>query len=192
MQNTDNLTEQPDFTIMTWKGHSIDLEKGPTIEQVDIEDIAHSLAMQCRFCGHPKRFYSIAEHSIYAALMANKMHAVYYLLHDGHEYIYHDISSPLKRLLFPPGMDTYKVKCNNTDETIMTALGLSIVGFRNLKKDIKEIDRMLLELEQRYLFSRGNVLPVFTDDHPLHGKPFGLDPEEAEQEFLRLFHQLTT
>jgi len=35
----------------------------PHPDDVDIVDIAHSLALQCRFNGHCERFYSVAEHS---------------------------------------------------------------------------------------------------------------------------------
>lgn len=185
--------ETTDFNIQTWKGHTIDLRHGPKSNQVDIEDIAHSLSMQVRFCGHVNRFYSIAEHSIYVAMLANKMHRAYYLLHDAHEYIYHDISSPLKRLLatkFSNG-NAYRDLCDNTDKTIVKALGLNVVGFDNLKKDIKEADMMLLNFEQKYLFGRVQSEPIFPEDHPLHGAPFGLSPDQAEIEFVQYFKNAT-
>ena len=39
----------------------------PKQEDIKIEDIAHSLSLQCRFTGHCKQFYSVAEHSIAVA-----------------------------------------------------------------------------------------------------------------------------
>ena len=34
----------------------------PKPEMVCIEDIAHSLAYQCRYTGHTRQFYSVAQH----------------------------------------------------------------------------------------------------------------------------------
>ena len=39
----------------------------PMAELVDIEDIAHSLAMLCRANGHFKSFYSVGQHCINCA-----------------------------------------------------------------------------------------------------------------------------
>jgi hypothetical protein len=41
----------------------------PRPDEIDIDDIAHSLSMQCRYAGHCLRFYSVAEHSVWCALM---------------------------------------------------------------------------------------------------------------------------
>lgn len=35
----------------------------PRAEDVDIRDIAHALSMKCRYNGHCREFYSIADHS---------------------------------------------------------------------------------------------------------------------------------
>ncbi len=68
---------------------------------VDIEDIAHSLAHQCRYNGHTQKFYSVAEHCIHMAdyamdderLPSEARHA---LLHDAQEAYIGDIPRPVK------------------------------------------------------------------------------------------------
>jgi 5'-deoxynucleotidase YfbR-like HD superfamily hydrolase len=52
--------------IQTYSGRQFDIA-APTPEMVDLEDIAHSLAMQCRYNGHCQHFYSVAEHSDHVA-----------------------------------------------------------------------------------------------------------------------------
>ena len=111
------------ITLTTWLGHEIDLLTGPRHNQIQIEDIAHHLAMQCRFAGAVDRFYSVAEHSIYVSLYAPSIYAIYYLLHDAAEYLLQDITAPNKKLIW--GID-YK---NNTD----------------YKKILKRIEKPLFE-----------------------------------------------
>ncbi len=73
----------------------------PRPEEIDIQDIAHSLANQCRYNGHTKRFYSVAEHSVLVAEMVaqetldtNVIRQA--LMHDAPEAYVGDIIRPLK------------------------------------------------------------------------------------------------
>lgn len=89
-----------------------------------VESIGHSLSMQCRYTGHVKRFYSVAEHSVYVSRMLGYFYdkAGYQeklkkiplhtsrvnlgnalrmsgLAHDWGEAFVGDVSSPVKRKL---------------------------------------------------------------------------------------------
>lgn len=64
---------------------------------IDIIDIAHSLAMQCRFNGHIKQLYSVAQHSINASYLVHPSHALEALLHDAAEYLIGDLARPIKQ-----------------------------------------------------------------------------------------------
>lgn len=184
------IQSKPEFTIKTWKGHVIDLMAGPTVDQVDIEEIAHALAYQCRFTGHVNRFYSVAEHSIYVAKFALRMHGPYYLLHDVAEWIYYDLSKPLKNVLETKSK-LYRELCDQCDKVVMKALGLNYTGFQNLYPNIKEVDNLVCDLEKKFLKGVSAPNPVFPEDHPLHGAPFGMEPMEAERTFLEYYQMLT-
>ncbi len=69
--------------------------------QIKLEDIAHNLAMQCRFVGGVKRFYSVAEHSLNVSALCEAMgeDPLWGLFHDAPEAYLGDVSSPLKALL---------------------------------------------------------------------------------------------
>lgn len=71
----------------------------PDPDAVDIETIAASLSKQCRFSGHTKRFYSVAEHCYRASYVAPAAHALAALLHDAAEAFVVDVPTPLKSLL---------------------------------------------------------------------------------------------
>lgn len=68
----------------------------------DILDIAHALANNCRYTGHVRRRYSVAEHCILVSeIMEDQKLGDPFegLMHDAHEAYIGDMASPWKRLL---------------------------------------------------------------------------------------------
>jgi uncharacterized protein len=84
--------------IQTWSGRKF-WPFDPRPEDVCIEDIAHSLSNRCRFGGHSKKFYSVAEHSFYVSLYIPFDLALEGLLHDAAETYLSDIPRPIKPFL---------------------------------------------------------------------------------------------
>lgn len=72
----------------------------PRAKDVCIEDIAHALALKCRFNGQCKTFYSIAQHSVFVSQFckSNRTKKAA-LLHDAAEAYLADIPSPVKKRL---------------------------------------------------------------------------------------------
>lgn len=74
----------------------------PVAPVFDLDEIAHSLSLTCRFSGACKRFYSVAEHSVFVADIMEMLglgDPREGLLHDGVESVLADIASPIKSLL---------------------------------------------------------------------------------------------
>jgi hypothetical protein len=84
--------------IQTRDGGRFDL-LDPDPALIDVEAIAHSLGMLCRFTGHVDRFLSVAQHSVLVSHLCPPEHALTGLLHDATEAFVGDVASPLKRLL---------------------------------------------------------------------------------------------
>ena len=81
--------------IQTFTGrvfHPID----PRVEEIEVADIAHSLSLQCRFNGHCRTFYSVAEHSVRVSNLLPAEHALWGLLHDAGEAYLTDLPRPVK------------------------------------------------------------------------------------------------
>src|SRR4051812_42097359 len=85
----------------------------PKPEQICIEDIAHSLSLQCRFQGHIPQHYSVCDHSCRVAFEVWKVTALdddygeeeqkqlvlQGLLHDSSESVICDVPRPIKPYL---------------------------------------------------------------------------------------------
>lgn len=84
--------------MTTISGKRINYEN-PTVEMFDITDIAHSLSNICRFGGHIRRHYSVAQHSVMVSNLVPHHLALAALLHDASEAYLSDIVRPAKRML---------------------------------------------------------------------------------------------
>ena len=74
------------------------------VEDIRLDDIAHSLARLCRFNGHCLGFISVAEHSVWCAQEAQRrcldlQTQRWALMHDAAEAYVGDVPKPLKDLL---------------------------------------------------------------------------------------------
>ena len=155
----------------------------PHPEEVCIEDIAHALSNICRYTGHVREFYSVADHSIRVARIVPAPDALWGLLHDASEAYICDVARPVKQ--YPGFGELYR--------QIEDRLMLCICEAFNLPAEqpasIKPADNILLHTERRDLMARPPQ--PWRDPHPpLPGTIFPRTPREAEQEFLELFAEV--
>lgn len=155
----------------------------PKPEEVFIEDIAHSLSMQCRYAGHCLRFYSVAEHSVLiarhlAAKTAAEV-ALWGLLHDASEAYLIDVPRPVK-----PYLTGYKV----AEARVMAAVTLRFELGLDMPDEVHDADERIIADEL------ANLVPM--DWHARHDNPLGVhlrywSPEQARWEFMATFEALT-
>ncbi len=183
--------------IQTFTGRKVHpLELKP--EDVDIQDIAHALSMQCRFSGHTLKFYSVGEHSVRVSKLCGDIygeHPQWGLLHDASEAYLVDIPRPLKYLI---GFAGYRKAESAAMRVVAERFGLPI------EKNDLELDPTMLRLEP-YVVRRADDVLLATEARDLMGpapepwqslpeplptkiKPWS--PEQAEVEFLNRCEEL--
>lgn len=144
----------------------------PRVEDFDLRDIAHSLALKCRWTGHCSRFYSVATHSLRVAQVALFLAQTKYKLneteqeliwfygvsHEAPEAYTADFVGVLKRF-FP----AWKEMENKIDETFYQFMGINPPSPFH-KSIIKEADNILLKIESEELFPKDAFKGSAMDD----------------------------
>jgi 5'-deoxynucleotidase YfbR-like HD superfamily hydrolase len=96
MSSTTENKHHTDTTIET-RGGRVFHYFGDDLAEINIHDIAASLSKMCRFVGHCRDFYSVAEHSVYVSHLVPQEMALAGLLHDASEAYLSDMASPIKK-----------------------------------------------------------------------------------------------
>lgn len=161
-------------TIQTASGRYANLI-APLPHHIDIGDIAHALSNICRFGGHTREFYSVAQHSVLVSRIVPPEHALTALLHDAPEAYVGDVTLPLKRLL-----PDYRTIEASIWLVIASNFGLPV----DLPSCVKRADLVLLATERRDLMKEQDTpWPVLDGVSPLPDWINPWMPTHARAEF---------
>ncbi len=151
-------------------------------EEICIEDIAHALSNLCRFTGHTREFYSVAEHSVRVSWAVPHEQAHRGLMHDATEAYREDLPSPITR---DERLVAYRVAELELDLVIRKRFGLG--GAHG--QAVHDADKALLATEARDLLGptpkTWESLPK-----PLPGEIRPWPANEARERFLGRFAEL--
>jgi len=168
----------------------------PLAEDVRLEDIAHALSLVCRFGGHCKQFYSVAEHSIRCCEYVNrkclltrssKKHILLAaLMHDAAESFLADISRPVKK--------TMRQFSDIEDLNIKAIAEKFQFGYpwnEEVEYWVKRADNVMLATEARDLMAPPPEKWLFSPEPPDDHWIVPMTSQEAERTFLALYDELT-
>jgi hypothetical protein len=164
----------------------------PRYEDIYLQDIAHSLAMSCRYNGHSRYFYSVAQHCVQVGewLLTHggpipvhrRVLARWGLLHDASEAYIPDVCSPIKPF-FP------------TLKTVESQLLVAIAQRFNMPWPIPDVvkyaDRAVFKSEIDSGIMRSCKWWKLGEDHPdahMEIDPWG--PEVAYEAYVKAFEDL--
>jgi len=156
-------------------------------EDIDIEEIAHSLSNLCRFGGHCKQFYSVAQHSVLVSNQCSPENRLVGLLHDATEAYCGDIVRPLKQHL--PGFGII-------ENGVWTAIAAKFEIPFAIPEEIAREDARALLAEKRDLLTHHEhkwEFPqcAFPDLIPNPETIEPWPPRNAESVFLSVFETLS-
>lgn len=153
----------------------------PVIKDIDIDDIAHALSLQCRYGGHCRRFYSVAEHCVHVSTAVPAKDQIWGLLHDAAEAYLVDVPRPIKKHL-----SGYKEIEANLMRAICARFGLDPVQ----PESVTEADNRILFTEREALLSTPPAAWDF-EVTPLPNVDLRCwQPRLAEDIFRDAFHSL--
>lgn len=179
----------------------------PRPGDVCIEDVAHALALKCRFTGHCARFYSVAEHSVRCVqflgeavagrhgLMSPAL-AMAALLHDAAEAYLPDVARPIKDRFVVAAGDPESIECEDFDavegtllRAIFEGLGLPSAWITLGEATVKYADETLLATEARDLLGPPPA-PWCELPPPMREAISPWRWEIAERQFREMFERL--
>lgn len=154
----------------------------PRVDDVDVLDIAHALSNQCRFGGHSRMFYSVAEHCVRVSYVCDLGDALVGLLHDAAEAYIIDVPRPLKRNLLG-----YK----EIEAAIWVVIAEKFGVMRAIPASVSRADEILLATEARDLMTRPpNAWAPMPNPLPQRIEPW--TSALAKTEFLARFRELNS
>jgi uncharacterized protein len=160
----------------------------PDPDQLDAGDIARALANQCRFGGHSRVFYSVAQHSVVVSRLVEErggdVEDVFAaLMHDAGEAYLGDMPHPLKHR--SPLGAAFKEAEEHLEQAIRAR-------FR-IKADVPQIkraDRALLATERRAFSAENWHWPELEGVEPLDLELEALPADEAARAFAERYAEL--
>jgi hypothetical protein len=160
----------------------------PDPAQLDAGDIAGALSKLCRFGGHCKTFYSVAQHSVIVSKLVEQRggdaeDAFAALMHDATEAYLGDMPHPLKHR--SPLGAAFREAEDHLERVLQE-------HFR-IKPDvpeIKRVDRALLATERRTFTADAWTWPELEGVEPLDLELTAWHPTEAETKFRRRYAEL--
>lgn len=152
----------------------------PRVVDIDIEDIAHALSLQCRFTGHVHEFYSVAQHCCLVAERVPKEDQLWALLHDAPEAYLIDLARPVKRA---PALQGYR----DAEARLMAVIAerFGLVG--DMPASVEDADTRMLMTEAHSLMT---MHPQWLVDAPWQRYPDIIDPwtpQIAKARYLNRF-----
>jgi hypothetical protein len=155
-------------------------------EDIHIEDIAHALSHLCRFAGHVREFYSVAEHSVRVSWACQPEDALQGLLHDATEAYLIDLPSPVKHA---PQLLGYRA----TEYALRGPLARRFELPYTIPDSVKHADKVLLMTEKRDLLGSPHVWEdSATAPAPLERRIRPWSPILARHLFLARYVELAT
>ena len=160
----------------------------PDPEQLDPGDIARALANQCRFGGHSRVFYSVAQHSVIVSQLVEERggdaeDAFAALMHDATEAYLGDMPHPLKHR--SPLGAAFREAEDHLEAAIRERFGI-----REDVPQIKPVDRALLATERRTFSAETWHWPELDGVEPLDVELTAWSPDEAAEAFARRYAEL--